>query len=203
MVSQRATLAALILSLPNFATSLCVRSDVASKSTDRTTNAPTLILTRMLTSVLSVTPSTSAAPTIVKSSILETFVAIGLLAAFSLAIPFVAFYVRMRRKRRDIGKPLRSRPPALRVGCDFPVEMKPAYLDSPRAHHSSIVAEKLSSLTPRSTSEPSRSEQAARFCGPPHPRQCPYLRRTEHPLRPSFSSCECSIQSICAFALIL
>ncbi|KAJ6497787.1 hypothetical protein C8R45DRAFT_984248 [Mycena sanguinolenta] len=189
MVSQQITFAALILCLTNLANSLCLRSDltvrrltsllrlfsqcIQHESTQPTTNVPTLILARMLASVLLVTPSTSAAPTIDKSNITETFVAIGLFAAVFLTMPFVVFCVRMGRKRQDLGKSLRSRPPALRVGCDFPAEMKPAYLDSPRLHHSSIVAENMSPLASDQLLSPLAASKQPGFITRPVPANVP------------------------------
>ncbi|KAJ7128980.1 hypothetical protein C8R43DRAFT_688352 [Mycena crocata] len=82
----------------------------------------------------------------VKSVTIGASVAI-IASAFLLAVTFIVLWRRLRRKRQYKVESGRAQRPVLpRIGTDFPAEMKPAYLDSPRSRRSSIIADPLSPL---------------------------------------------------------
>ncbi|KAJ6495663.1 hypothetical protein C8R47DRAFT_368315 [Mycena vitilis] len=92
--------------------------------------------------------SVNATPSVspfIKSVTIGASITIGA-AALVLAVVFAVLWRRLNRKRPhklprpymlEAGRPSR---PTLRIGTDFPAEVKPAYLDSPRPLHASIVA---------------------------------------------------------------
>ncbi|KAJ7125014.1 hypothetical protein C8R44DRAFT_129013 [Mycena epipterygia] len=69
-------------------------------------------------------------------------------SAILLAVVFLVLWKRLPHKRRQYNVELgpSQRPLLRRLETDFPVEMKPAYLDIPRARRASIIADPLSPL---------------------------------------------------------
>ncbi|KAJ7874793.1 hypothetical protein B0H14DRAFT_2717563 [Mycena olivaceomarginata] len=151
--------AAFILSLTNSANSLILPyRDLA-----RILHSPLLLL--------SAARGTSSSPA--KSITIAASVAIGAFAAL-IAVIFVVFYKRMGRKRiyYNVKVPRRQQP-ALRVGTNFPVEMKAAYLDSPRPRRSSIIAEPLGPLARDRLLSPLAASQQPGFMPRPIPTNVP------------------------------
>ncbi|KAF7362141.1 hypothetical protein MVEN_00560100 [Mycena venus] len=178
MVIERLILAvAFTLCLPNSGNSLSL-SSLPRETTDSTANPATFSFGRMLGSpalFLSVIPATSPSR-FVKSITIGASVAIGAFTAL-LAIIFVVFYRRMANRKRphnvyNVELPWSQRP-ALCVDTNFPVEMKPAYLDSPRARRSSIVAEPIGPLAGDQILSPLAASQQPGFVPRPVPANVP------------------------------
>lgn len=112
----------------------------------------------------------------VKSVTIGASIAIGAFAAL-LAIIFVVFYKRMANRKRQYNvynmQLPRPQQPALRISPHFPAEMKPAYLDSPRPRHSSVVAEPIGLLAHDQVLSPLAASQQPGFVPRPVPVSVP------------------------------
>ncbi|KAJ7350364.1 hypothetical protein DFH08DRAFT_861195 [Mycena albidolilacea] len=166
--------AAFILSLTNSANSLILPSLVPRELTAPTTNAAMFSVSRILHSpllLLSAARGTSSSPA--KSITIAASVAIGAFAAL-IAVIFVVFYKRLGQKRiyYNVEVP-RRQPPVLRIGTNFPAEMKAAYLDSPRPRRSSIIAEPLGPLARDPLLSPLAASQQPGFIPRPIPANVP------------------------------
>ncbi|KAJ6593604.1 hypothetical protein B0H19DRAFT_27236 [Mycena capillaripes] len=164
MVIERIILAlGFILSLTNFADALSLRYVVreafgldtysfrqsSSLPRSRELTGQAKVLTKVFASSALFRSDATATPVppFTESVTIGASIAIGV-AALLLAVAFAVLWKRTSRKRQytvdayNVQLPL-GRPqyrPVLRIGTDFPAEIKPVYLDSPRPRHSSIVA---------------------------------------------------------------